>query len=561
MRFQTNIKHVRLSSWSAVATLMISAVFFAFSIRIYAESVATSVTVGNSAPAFSVGPIETVSSTATAPTNVGTVITFQATATDSNNEGYYLAICKTNAITPGSSGSAPTCTGGSWCIDTVTASGVQSSCDYTTLVGDAQVNSWYAFVCDNASSSSCSTSSQGTGDSGSPFEVNHAPAFSAISNDSTKNPGQTITWTTTASDPDSTGTADTVKLVVCKTAGISAGDCDGGVSDRWCNSSLVASDPTCGYSIPTPTGDAAYDAFVYVVDNHNFGSASANQGAESDYTVNNIAPVVSNTKVNGDAAINLGENQTTNVDVTATVTDNNSCQSSELPTITASLYRSGVTYANCDTGGDDDSNDCYAVESCTVDVGTCTGAGDSSADYTCTVALKHYADPTDTSTQYTAQNWLATVVATDDDSATHTLESSAGVEVNSLTAMDISASIAFGSLSVGQKNDPLDKTTTTTNTGNVGLDQQLSGTNLTSGGDSIAVAYQKYALAASTAYAAGTALSTTPTSVLLDISKNTTDTNLTKNIWWGLEIPTGTVAGSYSGTNTVTAVKSAFANW
>lgn len=537
------------SRWHAAAWV-IGIVFVVAALSVRAESVATSVTVGNAVPSFTAGPAESVASTATTPTNVGSTVTFTATAEDGNNEDYYLAICKTDAITPGSS-SAPTCTGGSWCITGATASGAGTSCGHTAIDGDAEVNAWYAFVCDGTG---CSASSQGSGDTGSPFEVNHAPDFSAISNDSTKNPGETITWSATASDTDTSSVADTVKLLVCKTAGITAGACTG---DEWCSSSLGASDPTCGYAIPTPTADTTYGAFAYVVDNHNFASDGVAQGSASNYVVNNVAPVVSGVQLNADTNIGLTENTPTSIDVTATVTDNNSCVSTELTSVTASVYRSGVAGgAGCSAN----NNNCYQTITCVEDVGSCTGATDASATYTCTVSIAHYADPTDASTIYSAENWLTTVTATDDDAAADSLAGT-GVEVESLTAMEITESIAYGSLSVGQKNDPLDKTTTITNTGNVGLDQELSGTNMTSGGDSILVQYQKYALAVSTAYASGTSLSGTPTSSLINIPKTTTGTNTTGNTWWGLEIPLGTVAGSYAGTNTVLAVKSDTGSW
>jgi hypothetical protein len=246
----------------------------------------------------------------------------------------------------------------------------------------------------------------------------------------------------------------------------------------------------------------------------------------------------------------------------ATITDNNGC--SDVSTVTTSLYRSSVTFASCDDDLEDDNNDCYAVISCSV-VGagnTCDGASDDQAAYTCTVAMQYHADPTDVNTTYEADNWLNTFVATDDDAASHTLEIGTGVEVTSLTAMDITAGIDYGLLTVGQANDPLDKTTTVTATGNVGLDEDLSGEDMTSGANSIAVSNQKYALTAATAYASGISLSAVATEAELNCSKTTvTGTPATKDTWWGLYIPNGTLPGDYSGNNTVTARKGEFADW
>lgn len=544
-------------------------VFYAFKVdQVQADSVTTSVTVGNSAPAFSVAPAESVASTVTSPTNVGSSVTFTATGTDGNSENYYLAICSTDAVTA-VNGGAPTCNVATWCVSSSTASGVQATCSYTTLVGNAETNAWYAFICDgNASSASCTAvGNQGTGDSGSPFEVNHAPSFTVYAQDGPKNPGQDVIFTSTASDADTSNVADTVKLIVCKTTGISAGDCDGGASDRWCTSSLGASNPTCTYSLPTPTADAAYNAYGYVVDSHNFGATSATQGSNEAYTVNNIAPVVSAVTLNAGAAIDLTEGTTTGVVLGATVTDNNGCSGGELTSVLGYAYRSDLAFAGCDTVGEANSNHCYAEVTCSVSGASCTGATDASANYECTANIQYYADPTDTATQYPSSTWLSTIKATDDDTLTHNTQVAAGVELNSLTALDITASIAFGALDVTEKNDPLDKITTVTPTGNVGLDTELSGpANMctdypTCSGTTIGVSYIKYALATTTAYASGTSLSTTPTEVELNVAKAITGSPTTKNIWWGIEIPSGTVPGSYTGANTVGAYKGETANW
>ncbi|MDY0097266.1 MAG: hypothetical protein RBS01_02870, partial [Candidatus Dojkabacteria bacterium] len=336
--FAKTSSRVLLLSFLAIAIFTFAKVF-----KAEADSVATSVTVGNSAPAFTVAPFEDPTSSTTTPTNVGSNTVFKATATDSNYDNYYLILCSTNSVTP-VNGSAPTCGATTWCTSTSTASASQASCSRTALIGDAYSNAWYAFVCDGASSAECSAASQGSGDSGSPFIVNHRPGFSAVSNDSPKNPGDTITWSTTASDSDS----HTVKLIVCKTAGITGDACDGGGTDTWCSSSFVASNPTCGYSIPSVAPDGSNNAYVYIVDQHNFPSTDASQGSNVSFTINNVAPVVSAVTLNGGAAINLEENTTKAVTLTATVTDNNSCDGGEITSVLGYVYRSGITYAACD---------------------------------------------------------------------------------------------------------------------------------------------------------------------------------------------------------------------
>ena len=138
--------------------------------------------------------------------------------------------------------------------------------------------------------------------------------------------------------------------------------------------------------------------------------------------------------------------------------------------------------------------------------------------------------------------------------------------LNSLTALDVTGAISYGGLDVGQSNDPLDQITTITPTGNVGLDEELSGSNMctdypTCSGGQIAVGYQKVSLSSSTAYASGDALTGSATEYELNLAKAESDSPTTANTWWGILIPSGTVPGTYSGVNTVDGVKGETANW
>lgn len=556
----------RIKYFGIVILSLVILVNIGIILRVLADPVDFSVTVGNNAPVLSGNIAENPESSTTSPTNVGSSVTWEATASDSGNENYYLIICSTNSVSA-TNGGAPTCGGTQYCISGSTASGNQSTCNRTALIGDSESNAWFGFVCDaNASAAACSTSNQGSGATGSPFIVNHAPAFTAISNDGPKNPGQTITWSSTASDSDSSGGADTVLILVCKTTGVSGNTCDGGVSDTWCSSSLSASNPTCNYSIPAVTPDTSYNAYVYVLDNSNFGSASGNQGSNTSYVVNNVAPVVSSVSINGGNAIDLTEGSTTNVIIGATVTDNNSCAGGEISTVYGYAYRSGTAYVGCDTAGEANNNNCYSEVSCSVTGGTCSGTSDASADYTCTVSITSYADPTDIATLYTAETWKSSFKVIDNNASSHNAEVASGVEMNSLTALDVTGTVNYGTLDVGQSNDPLDKITTVTPTGNVGLDEELSGSQMctnypTCNAGTIAVGYQKYALASLTAYSSGNTLTGSPVEAELNLAKTLTNSPTTKNTWWGILIPPATPPGLYSGVNVVGAVKGETANW
>jgi hypothetical protein len=527
--------------------------------QVFAETVATSVTVGNSAPSFSVQTYETTTSSSTSPTNVGTTVTFSATASDGNNENYYLIVCTSAAVTANNN-AAPTCNVGTWCVSGSTISGQAASCGYGTLMSNAETNQWYSYVCDHSANSACVQSTTPTvPEQGTPFEVNHPPSFVSIGVITPLNPGSTETWTTTigTSDADTTY-GDTVRLLVCKTTGISAGACDGGASDTWCTGTGVANSPACTIGISIPTLDTTYNAYVYVFDSHGLGATGAIQASNSPYVVNNVAPVISAITLNGGSAISLSEGSTTPVVLGATITDNNGCQ--DIASVVPSLYRSGVGYSACDVGGEANANNCYPAVSCTIAGNTCDGATDASAGYSCTAGLKYYADPTVANTTYSAENWLDTFKASD-EALSDAQTIGTGVELNDLLAMDIGSSLAYGNLSAGQAVDPLSALTIITATGNVGLDQTLEGTHMYSVGNTISVENQKYSLAASTAYSAGTTLTTIATESELNCKKTTADVGETKPTYWGISIPIGTVAGTYGGTNTVIAVKGEYAQW
>lgn len=530
------------------------------------ETITTHVTVGNTAPAFTVNPAENPASTATVPTAIGSAVNFRATATDANGESYFLTICSTNSITP-VNGAAGNCASGAktYCKSSSTSSGSQASCSYTTLAGDVWSNAWYAFVCDsNSTASTCSASHQGSGDSGSPFFVSHPPSFTAITRNSPVNPGQTVTWTATASDSD----GQQVKLLVCKTAGITGGSCTG---EAWCTSGNVDSNPSCSYSVPVPTVAGTNNAYVYVVDTLNTPASGTTQGSNSSFVVSNVAPTIPTITLNGGQPITLTESAQTPVVVTASVVDNNGC--STLSTIEGYIYRSGVGYSGatgCGTAANANDNNCYRDTKVTCVRNSCTG---TTAQYTCTANIQYFADPTTAGTQFPAENWLTTVKATDSGSLSTNTEIATGVEMNALIAFDVSStggakSIEYGNLDPGASSSPLVSLTTRA-TGNVGLDQSHHSTNANmctnfptcTDGTPIPITNQRYSLSSSATYASASPLSTTAQEVELNINKPTSTSPQQKSTYWGILIPNGTLPGSYSGVNTITAIMSETIEW
>lgn len=402
----------------------------------------------------------------------------------------------------------------------------------------------------------------------SPFKVNHRPVFTNLVNDGPLNPGEIVTYTATASDNDVDTVADTVILLVCKTAGISGTECDGGSSDTWCTSGSFASNPSCSFTVDNPLPDGSYNAYGYILDNHDFTANGGSQGANSQHVINNVAPAVSNVTIENTsigtpgADIFLTENTTTSYTIRGTITDENSC--TDLSTIEASLYRSGIGYNLCDTNAEDNNNNCYAQISCTIDTisNNCDGTTDSNASYACLVDIQYHADPTDNNTVFEIENWLTTINAIDDNAASNNTQITSGVELLSLVGYEVTSSIDFGSIDAGNNSGVLDNILTTQATGNVGLDQELSGTDLSSGLDTIVVTSQRYSLTASTVFASGIQLTGGNVETELNVLKTTiTNTPEEGDTYFGIEIPVGTLAGVYTGTNTVIAVKSETNEW
>lgn len=284
------------------------------------------------------------------------------------------------------------------------------------------------------------------------------------------------------------------------------------------------------------------------------GVTNAHVGDNDAYTTKicataiGAAPTVGDVSLNGNSNISLLENTTKAVNVTATVTDTQGC--STISTVTAKTYRSGVTPA-CTA----DDNNCYSV-SCSQDGGSCTGAGDNDATYTCAINIYYFAQPTDSGSPWSDNIWQAGVQATDSESLSgNGTNSSQNVEMNTLRALDATSSISYGNLAPNNSTGTLNKEVTVTNTGNAGIDIELSGENMTrTGGGSIDVGQQEYTILSGTNYGAGQDLSGTAAHLEVDLSKPTSQTAVTDIIYWGILIPLNALAGDYNGTNTIGAV-------
>ena len=284
-------------------------------------------------------------------------------------------------------------------------------------------------------------------------------------------------------------------------------------------------------------------------------AADGVNSAASTASVTNVVPVSSAVDITL-AAIDLTEATHTHVAVTATVTDNNSCE--EITGVTAKLFRTNVADgAACTTN----LNNCYAPVAMTiVDSGnTCTAGGtDLSADYTASIEVQFYADATDTGA-YEATTWSVHVIPSDAGGA-GTAGTDNTAEMNTLTALNVTANIAYGELALGEDTDTDNETTTVSNTGNVDIDSELKSGAATTAMTcdplgSIPVANEKFGLTTGD-WDGLTSLvgSTTHVNAGMDIHKTTDGTPLTDIIYWGLGMPANGVAGNCSGTVVFTAV-------
>ncbi len=605
-----NTDHLRTAGKVTVYTTFFGVIIFAivFIFNIGEQSVkhagaasnaTTSVTVLNTAPLWTASTTEVVESSTNNPTDAGSVVRWTAVGTDSNAENYWLLICNTNATPTPTSGGAPTCTSGvQWAVSGTTTSGVAATVATTTAASWAESNPWFGWICDgNSVSPRCNgTSTQGTNaTNSSPFEVNHRPTFTVFTDNSPAIPGATVIFTSTSSDTDTSGTADTVKLIVCGSAGFST-------STDTCTGTLLASstafvpaNASSTYTIVIPTQDTNYSAFGYVIDNHGFEASGGSQGTDSTLTVSNVAPTISSSTISlaqsttsTNLILTVASGQTTGFNLSYTVSDNNSCDAvggnsyDEIATSSLSIYRSGISAASCLSTTTLNANNCYTSGtptttwnlSCTASSTSCTfGVDGTDVDtlWNCTFPLWYVADPTDgtaTTTQYSTNNWVAQVRPIDNNALAGIYsQSSSGVEVQSFLAFALNTlAIPYGSLEPGQQTDPIVATTTLSATGNVGLDQDVTGQSMCTtytgstlcpnSSTSTIPASEQVVATSTVTYAQAIAISsTTPLEVEINVPKSTaTSSQANANAFWGIRVPgTVTYAGSYTGENTITA--------
>jgi hypothetical protein len=274
----------------------------------------------------------------------------------------------------------------------------------------------------------------------------------------------------------------------------------------------------------------------------------------SNATMLSIIPIASGASIDGGSeAVYLTENTTKNVVVTATVSDNNGC--SDIDSVSVKFYRTDVGAGAGDAGSN------HYTQSASVVGGTCTGGGDLSADYTATIAVQYYADPTDVGSANAGTNWTADVIPVDGGGAGTT--SSDTIEMATLTAMSVTATVSYGSIPRGLNTGTADQITTVTNTGNVAIGTQVDGYGATNGDGyasvcatgNIPIANEKYAIIASQDYTSSkTALTDTAANIVTFSVPKSTSAVSSDDVYWGFGVPTSGVDGACTGTIIFTPV-------
>lgn len=219
-----------------------------------------------------------------------------------------------------------------------------------------------------------------------------------------------------------------------------------------------------------------------------FTLAATSSDATAILEIGNTAPVISEIKLNGSLPIILVPNTTTAIDVFVEVADNNGCTDIQNGTTTILVYRSGVSSSTCLTT--QNNLNCYIATAFSVS-STCTLR---SVNTTTTFGIYYFAEPTDASNSlYSSQNWLATVIFKDQGNAT-TSADSAGVELNSMTALELStSSIDYGTLNSSSTTGFVNEVEGIINAGNTSSTVKVHGTALVKGSDRIATSSQHYA--------------------------------------------------------------------
>ncbi len=307
------------------------------------------------------------------------------------------------------------------------------------------------------------------------------------------------------------------------------------------------------------TNCAGYDTTIAsmsaVTTNAHIGDAAAytNKICATASSSGNATPsvdsVITTTTSGGSdqGSFNLTDGSTTNLYIRGTATDADGCSQIDAKTQWAvTAYKSDVAGG---TSCSADNNNCYQLDTNTVafTLSNCSGGADTTIDYEAVIPIQYYADATDAGSPGASTNWTNFVKVTDD--ATATANSSDAFEMNSLLALDVGASVNYGTLTLGV--DSPQQTLAFTNTGNRNIDatQSASG-DISCTRGTIPTSNIHLSFTNGFTYGVGDqALSNTDTNVNLALVARTSEVFAAiKDTYLKLRVPNSGIEGSCSNT-------------
>jgi len=291
--------------------------------------------------------------------------------------------------------------------------------------------------------------------------------------------------------------------------------------------------------------------FTSVLPYTNFVFASAgedNVTVDTILEIGNVAPEILNVTINNNSAsIDLSPNGTVVVDVYVIARDYNN--DTDIQNITADFYDN----ANSEPNGTDDDNFHYSNDTCLLNR---TYGDQYELNATCSFTIQYFANN---------GTWNATATATDADLLTG--EGNDSIEVNTLIALSLPDTIAYGEVNASTVSDQ--QIANVTNAGNTIVNLSLSGYGVTVGDglalnctlgtvQNISIEFEKYNLTYSDTAVLNltsfefnhTNLTSSPVTHAFNLPQRQDDTarylDDTNASYWRVYVPAG-VAGTCTG--------------
>jgi hypothetical protein len=263
-------------------------------------------------------------------------------------------------------------------------------------------------------------------------------------------------------------------------------------------------------------------------------------------------PTVSAVSFNAGEDIALISGTTTLVSATTTVTDFNGF--ADITHATATFYRTLVL------GGADctpNNNNCYVMNTAS---NTCqfTSCSGSSCVLQCTASVFFHADATDNGSLLSGEEWFA-FIEVEDTTAVRGFNSSPGIELLTLRAIAVDNDIDYGALEANTDTGTFNPNTTVTNLGNVAVNIDIEGVDLSDGNTSVIPADLQKVATSTFNYSACIVCqqlsSSTPIVVSLNLSKPVDVTPpIEADVYWGIAVPLSVSNSAHNGVNIFTPI-------